>query len=143
MSLATDIADAVAAELNGAVFSQTFTAVRSVLPRQELAALSSLKVTVVPRAVEITNGTRTARQYDVVVDIGVQKKVGSDVDSDVASLGDLVDEITEYLCERRLSELPYAMWVEVANDPLYDVEHLTNEHVFTSVLSVTYRAIKG
>ena len=48
MPLITQVAEAVISELNGATFSLPFTAVRSYLPRSELAELKTLKVMVVP-----------------------------------------------------------------------------------------------
>ena len=48
MSILTDIADAVAAELNTGEFSEQFTAIRRVLPVFEIAQLKELKVSVVP-----------------------------------------------------------------------------------------------
>ena len=65
MSLVIDIADAVAAELNAAppdTFSQAFAAARMVLPEFDLEDLAELKVTVVPKAVEITGATRSGSQ---------------------------------------------------------------------------------
>ena len=53
MALAIEIADAVAAELAAGQFSQDFTPQRRVLPMFELAELTELHVTVVPKAVEI------------------------------------------------------------------------------------------
>ena len=145
MSLVIDIADAVAAELNGAppeTFSQAFTAVRMVLPEFDLADLADLKVTVVPKAVEITGATRGTSQYEIAVDVGVQKKLGKDLDAEVAVLGTLVDEISDYLCRRPLSQAPWAAWSATRNEPVYAPEHLAGERVFTSVLTVTYRAMK-
>lgn len=148
MSLVTDIADAIAAELNAApadTFDPAFTAVRRVLPAFELADLAELKVTVVPKSVQITGSTRAASQYEIAVDIGVQKKVPSgdtDLDSFVATLGTLVDQIADYLRRRPLSAAPFAVWVSIANEPVYAPEHLDQERVFTSVLTVTYRAMR-
>jgi len=145
MSLAINIADAVAVEINGAppaTFSQPFTAVRLVLPVFELADLAELKVAVVPRSVEITGSTRSASQYDIAVDVGVQKRVSKTVDADVEALGGLVDEIADHLRRRVLSALPGVAWVSIANEPVYAREHLADQRVFTSVLTVTYRAIR-
>jgi len=148
MSLVTDIADAVTAEFNAAApgtFSQTFAAVRKVVPAYELAELTDLKVTVVPKAVAITGSTRSASQYDITVDIGVQKKLpaGSEAgDAQVATLGTLVDQLAEYLRRRPLSTAPWAAWVSITNDPVYAPEHLLEQRVFTSVLTVTYRAMR-
>lgn len=145
MSLVIDIADAVAAELNAAppgTFSQSFTAQRRVLPEFDLEGLADLRVTVVPRSVEITGSTRSASQYDITVDIGVQRKLGKDLDAEVAALSSLVDAIRDYLRRRPLVSLPWATWVSIANEPVYSPEHLAEQRVFTSVLTVTYRALK-
>lgn len=150
MSLVTDIADAVAAEINAApgspaTFSQTFTAVRKIVPAYELSEMIDLKVTVVPKAVEISGSTRSASQYDITVDIGIQKKLppGSEAsDEQVETLGTLVDQIAEYLRRRPLGAAPFASWVNITNDPVYAPEHLLEKRVFTSVLTLTYRAMK-
>jgi len=145
MSLVIDIADAVAAELNTAppgTFSQALAAERQVLPIFELADLAELKVTVVPRSVQITGSTRAASQYEIAIDVGVQKRVGKQVDDDVETLATLVDEIADYLRRRTLQQLPGAAWVSIDNEPVYAREHLAEQRVFTSVLTVTYRALK-
>lgn len=146
MSLITDIADAVTAELNMApigTFSLGFTAVRRVLPAFDLSELAELQVTVVPKAMAINGATRSACQYDLTVDIGVQKKLSKDLDVDVAALGTLVDQIADYLRRRQLDSAPFATWVSMANEPVYAPEHLAEQRVFTSILIVTYRALKG
>lgn len=152
MSLVTQIADAVTAELNAApagTFDPAFTAQRKVLPVHELKDLAELKVTVVPKAVQITGSTRSASQYDITVDIGVQRKLAAgsapgsnDMDTEVDTLGALVDQIADYLRQRPLAALPGASWVSIANEPVYAPEHLLEQRVFTSVLTVTYRALK-
>jgi len=146
MSILSDLSDAIAAELNTApaeTFSQAFTAVRKALPVYELSDLAELKVTVVPKAVDISGSTRSASQYDLSVDIGIQQKLATtDVDTEVAALGTLVDEIAEYLRRRPLAAAPFAAWVRTVNDPVYAPEHLRDSRVFTSVLTITYRAIK-
>ncbi len=147
MSLITEIADAVTAELNAAApgtFTQSFTAERKVLPFYELQDLLGLKVTVVPKAVEITGSTRSNSQYDFAIDIGIQKKLGSPsaIEAEVESLGNVVDQIVEYLRQRKLTAAPFAAWVNTINDPVYAPEHLLEKRVFTSVLTLTYRGLK-
>lgn len=144
MALIIDIADAVAAELNAApagTFNPAIAAVRRVLPEFELADLTELKVSVVPKAVEINGSTRSASQFDLQVDIGVQKKLGKDLDTEVAALCGLMDQIAAYLRRRALPGVPGAAWVRTQNEPVYAPEHLAEQRVFTSVLTVTYRAI--
>ncbi len=144
MSLALDIADAVAAELNAApsgTFDLTFTAERRVLPVFDLAEMAELHVSVVPRAVEIAGATRSMSQYDVQIDIGVQQKLasGDDLDQRVPVLCELVDQIVTYLMRRVLQAIPGAVWVRAANEPIYAPEHLAQLRQFTSVLTLTYR----
>ena len=149
MSLAINIADAMVAELNAAppgTFDPAFTAVRRVLPVFDLAEMADLHVSVVPRAVEIAGATRSASQYDVQIDIGVQQKLapgggggGGDLDQQVPPLCELVDQIAAYLTRRVLLTMPNAIWVRLANDPIYAPEHLSQLRQFTSVLTLTYR----
>ncbi|MEZ6193750.1 MAG: hypothetical protein R3C45_21110 [Phycisphaerales bacterium] len=145
MSLALNIADAVVAELNTAppgTFDPAFTAVRRVLPVFDLTEMADLHVSVVPRAVDIAGATRTASQYDVQIDIGIQQKLasdGGDLDQQVPVLCELVDQIAAYLTRRVLQTMPNAIWVRLANDPIYAPEHLSQLRQFTSVLTLTYR----
>jgi len=144
LSLVLDITSAVAAELN-AVPAGTFDApvqsVCSVLPVYDLTQMADLKVTVVPKAVQIDGATRATSQFDVQVDVGIQRKLGSDLEAEVAALLDLVDQIAQYLRKRPLAAAPYAAWVSTANEPVYAPEHLADKRLFTSVLTLTYRVI--
>jgi len=142
MALVIDIADAVAAELAGGSFSEEFTPERRVLPDFELADLAGLRMTIVPKGVEIAGASRSLSQHDVQIDVGVQKKLGSDLDAEVAALCGLVEEIAAFLKGRRLAGVPNAAWVRTANEPVYSPEHLAEKRLFTSVLTITYRAMK-
>jgi len=147
MKLTIDIADAVAAELNAAepgTFGEDFTAQRRVLPKFELADLANLKVSVVPKGIEIENASREDRRCDISVDIGVQQKVGKDVDAEVERLCELVEQIADYLASRGLlaSGMSGVAFLSIANEPVYSTEHLADDLVFTSVLTVTYRTLK-
>ena len=148
MALVIDIADAVTAELNGedADFSQAFEAQRKVRPSFELTDLADLRVTVVPKGFEASVASRSLSQYDVQVDIGIQKKLsaGADEDTEVATMCGLVEEIADFLKGRRVEGEGWsAAWARPAvNDPVYSTEHLAEKRVFTSVLTLTYRVMK-
>jgi len=142
MALVTDIADAVVTELTGGAFSQSFTPQRRVLPEHELAEMKDLRVTVVPRGVEITASSRTTSQHDVQIDVGIQKKIGKATDTEVATLLALVDEIADFLKRRVLQAAPWAAWVKTANEPVYAPDHLAQQRAFTSVLTLTYRVLR-
>ena len=142
MALVMDIADAVVTELTGGEFSQSISPQRRVLPEYELSDLKDLRVTVVPKGVEITGSTRTLAQHDVRIDIGIQKKIGKSTDTDVTVLLGLVDELAEFLKRRPLAAAPWAVWVKTDNEPIYAPDHLAENRTFTSVLTLTYRVFK-
>jgi len=137
-----DIADAVAAALNAPGepgFSQEFTAERKALPAFDLADLAGLHVTVVPKGVEAAAASRGHSQHDYQIDVGVQKKLGTDLEAETAAMLALVDEIAAFLARRAMVG---AAWVRSANEPVYSPEHLSDKRLFTSVLTVTYRLMK-
>jgi len=138
-SAVVQVADAVVASLNAGSFAPPFTAQRRYRPAFDLAELDTLRVSVVPKSVEITNATRSASYFDCTVDIGVQQKVDADDANAIDSLMDLVQQLADHLRLQRLSGLPEAVWLRIANEPVFAPEHLDQQRVFTSVISVTYR----
>lgn len=140
MAVITDIANAVTDRLNGAVFSQGFTAAMSFRPQYRLKELGTLKVTVVPKGSVRTLESRSAERKDHEVDIGILRRVADD--AEIQALLDLVEEIEEHFREdRSLAGVPGAACMEIGNDPIYDPEHLDKYRQFTSVVTLTYRLI--
>ena len=135
------VADAVTTELNTGSFSVPVTAVRNLLPEFDLAELADLKVTVVPKSAEMTPFSREYTQYDYSIDIGLQKKLSENVETELPTLLALADEIVTFLRKRILASLPHATWLRCSNDPVYSREHLAQSRVFTSVITVTYRMV--
>lgn len=142
MHVLLTVADAVVAALNAGSFSQPFTAQRSYRPTYEPADLSDLRVTVVPKSVEVTNASRSESHYDCTVDIGIQQKTDPGQLPLLDELMQLVGEVADHLQQQRLAALPSAAWVSLANEPAFAPEHLHEQRIFTSVLTVTYRVRK-
>lgn len=142
MTTIIDIADAVVTELSSGSFSLSFVPQRRVLPEYELSGLNSLLVTVVPRGVEITGSSRSTSQLDYQIDIGIQQKVGKNVDSDVATLVTFADEVMKFMLRRVLSGVPSARWLQLVHEPIYSPDHLADRLTFTSVMTLTYRVIE-
>lgn len=151
MSTLIDIAEAVVAELNaeaakpeGGALGQGLVAKRHYRPLFELSQLGTLRVSVVPRGISISNLGRNSNQHDAAVDVAVQKKVGP-ADGTQAStteldgLMQLTESIADFFRLRRLVSAPSAIWVKTENNPVYSVEHLEQHRVFTSVLTLTFR----
>jgi len=139
MSLVIHVADAVVAALKSDPLK--LDAVRAYRPEFDLAELKTLRVSVVPRGIEITSLGRNINQHDVSVDVGVQKKIDLTDNAALDNLMTLVEKIADQLRLKRL-ELPgggSAIWIKTANDPIYSPDHLQTKQVFTSVLTFTYR----
>ena len=124
-----------------ALSSQALIAERKVLPVFEIKDLAELKVTVVPKSLELEPITRGATQRQFQIDIGVQKKITGDADTQATDLIMLVDEMVSYLQKRSLDTKPAAVWVKSTNEPVYDRVHLSQERVFTSLITVSYRIV--
>jgi hypothetical protein len=142
VSVITDIADAVVAELNVAaptLITGGFVAERHYRPVVDLRELAQLKVTVVPRGVTITPANRAGNQHDVQIDVAVQQKVNDTDQESLDALMTLVERIGQFFSRRRLSSLPGAVWMKTENKPIYSAEHLEQFRTFTSVITLTWR----
>lgn len=139
MSVILDIADAVVASLNAGSFALQFQAERKYQPVFELPDLQTLHVSVVPKSLAITIAARDSGYFDSAIDIGVQKKVNPEQPDELDALMNLVEQIADHLRMKRLENAPGAIWLGIANEPVFAPEHLDQHRQFTSVLTVTYR----
>jgi len=140
MSTVTTVAKAVVAELNRhSGFGIPFKAAFTVKPSFDLAELDTIRVVVVPKSYEIAQITRASSKYIATVDVGIMQRIGRmSPEEAVDKLGDLVEEIIEYLKAQTLSDFPAGQVVGITNDPIYVPEHLTGQRTFTSVLTIQY-----
>jgi hypothetical protein len=142
VSVLIDVADAVAAELNGRVFSQAFTAVRAYADLEEQLSNPGLRVEVVPvEHVPVDLQTRGSAVYACAADVVVRKKLAaagsSTVKADeVDALVSLVEELHEWLMMR---ELAYeATWESTVLISAVVHHHLRQWNQFTGIIRVTY-----
>ena len=140
MSTIAALADGVVAHINAGTFSQPVTAVRMFQPAFTLEDLKDLRVSVVPRTLQMSPVTRDSLAVEYVVDVGVQKKLPADgAGTAIDELLVLVEAIADHLRFKRLEGFPDAAWVGISNEPVVSSEALEQHRVLTSVLSVTYR----
>ena len=138
----TQVAEAVVAELNAATFSQPFTAVRSYLPRSDLADLKTLKVTVVPSGLTVVTASRGQTQQDVAIDVAVQQKLSGENNEDLDPLLALAEEMAAHFRGKRLITFADAMWVKTEFKTIYAPDHIDQLRTFTSVVTLTFRVIE-
>jgi len=140
-----DVADAVAAELNGHSFSQEFTATRTYADWDEELTNSILRCDLVPVASMQTDlETRGSVSYLCSVDIGLRKKLdaGSGGHVTAATVDDLVrlvEEVHEWTIGR---ELDIATWDSTVLVAAFVPEHLRQMNQFTGIVRITYSVSK-
>jgi hypothetical protein len=139
MPTTADIAAALVADLNAAVFSRPFTAVRAYLPRYDLGEMENLHVTVVAAGRTVSPASRGAIQVEHRLEIAVQQRLAVEVANACDPLLGLVGELSDHLVGHRLAGAPEAAWVKTEHDPLVDPTHLNELRQFTSLMAVTYR----
>lgn len=142
MSLVIAVADAVVAVLKAEPLK--LEAMRAYRPEFDLAELTTMRVTVVPKGLEISGSGRNANQHDIRVDVALQQKVTAVDNTALDPLMTLVEQVANQLRLRRL-ELGgggSAIWVKTENDPIYAPEQLQTKQVFISLLTFTFRVVK-
>ena len=142
MSVLITIADAVVEALNGASLSQPFTAERHYQPAFDLPEMADLRVSVVPKSVEVLSSSRNQNQHDYAIDVGVQKRVADDAEADL--LMKLAEEVADLfrLGRVQVDGVGSVPLLTVATDPVFAPEHLTEKRVFTSVVTLTFRVLR-
>jgi len=144
LSTIIDIADAVVAALNAApegAFGEAFsTAERAYRPVFDLAELKGLRVTVVPRGVEMGLAGRGLFASDVQIDVAVQQKLSTGDNAEIDALMGVVERIAEFI--RSTGRFGDAAWVRTENVPIYSPEHLAEQRAFTGVLTLTLRVMR-
>jgi len=141
MATIIDIADSVVAELNGHAFSQPVTAVRHYAPQFELAEMTTLHVTVVPKGLSSTSLDRTRDTFEYQIDLAVQQKVDQ-ANPPLDALMTLTEEIADHFRRGGLASFPAARCTAVTNEPVFAPEHLTELGQFTSVLTLTFKVFR-
>jgi len=137
------LADAVVVDLNtqgGTAW--TFTAVRTYLPKFDLADSATLQVQVVPKTDARQPGSRGYDACDLTVDIGIMQRVQGTAAEELIAIDDLMElaeQIKEWLSRRRPTDYPAAICTAVKNDPIYSVDDLNGDRVFLTVISATFQ----
>jgi hypothetical protein len=142
MPESVEIADALVAALNAQSWTPSFQAERAYQPSFELKELKTLKVTVVPKGVTITQITREKASHDYQVDVGVQKKFQKGDAVELDPLMQLVQDLANIFRAKRLTGMLAAMWLKSEISPLYSPEHMEQYRQFTSVVTFTFRVVR-
>lgn len=135
------VAEAVTTALNaeGAGWSQEFTAERRYSVSFDLKDLATLKVSVVPKSITFSGGSRAKEMAECTVDVAVQKKVKDGAEADTLMV--LAEEIGDAFRKVEKLGATGAVYVGKAQEPAYVPEHMSNL-VFTGVLTLRFKLLR-
>lgn len=146
MGLVNDLADAVLAKAAPVQYSQPVNWSREWLPERRPEDLTTATATIIPSSTRISLADRDDWQWDVVIQIGLQKKVDQgNLTQEIDDLQTLLEEILNRLRDVALvisGEFTKAWVIEIEQEPLVADEHLREGSVFTTVLRLTYRLVR-
>lgn len=133
-----EIAEAVAAALNGMELPLVADARAQVeaAPDYDLPELAKMKIPVVPSSLELGARDRVNMENTVKIDIGIFKRIKSE--DEIRELVKLEERIAGAFYRRRLVEIPAAMCIGAAVDPLYDSDLLRERRQFTGVIRLEF-----
>lgn len=105
------------------------------MPSRDLVDAGTLAVTVLPRGEvqELQSRSKRLHTYEILIDVR-QRVDPADAD-EVDTLVRLVEEISDYLCNRTMAS---ANWIKTEQDVLYGAQELYTMHEFVSQLTVSY-----
>lgn len=140
MSIIQTLAEAVRDWLNDADrgFSQEVIAAVKYRPISDLKQLQNLCVSVVPKSQQLVPVSRSQIEFRPMIDIGVQRRIAAD--------GNLADLLT--LTEEIFRAFPFGLRLgtgiitAVANDPIYDPEHIDQYQQFLAIITLTFKVFE-
>jgi hypothetical protein len=135
------LADAVVETLNTGDWNLPFTAIRTTLPYYDVKELTILKVSVVPRSLDISNITRASNECLYQIDIAIQKAVAHVNHQDIHALMNLALNISKSFRGKTYPSLD-AVCSKQAIDPLYQAEHIAPPSVFTTVVTLNFKVFE-
>ena len=106
MTTILEIADKVTAKLNAASLSQTFEATRLYVPNFDLSDLKELRVTVVPREIDLLPLDRASNKVHAMIDVAVQKKFKKGDAGEIDPLVQFVEEDRRRVSSQTINGLP-------------------------------------
>ena len=142
-AIEVDTATALAYRLSSYAFSPTVSAVMEYVPDHEATDLSTLKVSVVPGTMEVTQVARGSDLHEFQIHVVMAKRLAND--AEIATLAGLRTDIADKIRSNVLPVTGPAMptgvqYISLSVESTYDRDALTNQRTFLSDIAVTYRA---
>ena len=150
VTIAEAVKEALATAAVAREFAQEFAPVRSYRPEYSLEELGTLRVTVIGRKESLVVSSRSKRQVDYAIDVGVQKKVAKPADvTEGDSLMLLTQQIEDYfwdLTKRPNDANDEPVTLDTATtgegDATWSPEYMREHGAFSAVITLTFRGFR-
>lgn len=144
MSPKQQLAEDLIELLNGETWGLPFVAERKFEPEtRTLEEFQDLRCTVVVAAERKSSVARTKTQRDVDVDVAFQQKPDARDNEQLDPLDDLSEDVGTFLLRRVVGDDRFrCIAVEYKGTAPWIPEHLKEKHLWTSVVTATFRRIE-
>ena len=145
----SQLCQSLAARLSASEYTAAYPSIsaqQAYLPQYDNEQMTSLKVSVLPREVEVARTGRAAEQHDYTLSIVLAKRT----DGSTAQVDDLL-ALVEKICDLlrsdampQVEDAPWpadARWWALSLEPVWSQEHLEERRIFFTAINVQYRAI--
>ena len=139
------VADSLAQSLSDHSFPGAISrveAVRRFVPDIQGEDVSTLKVSVVPGEVDVTNHTHGADLFESSIHVVIAKRFENDgeIDDLVELRSNVVDAIRSRTLPASTPPMPAGVaWMSIANTVTFAPDQFTNHRVFVGEITITYR----
>lgn len=130
----------VATAINGGTWGESFTAQAKYYPVLDLDDLVAMQVSVLGRGIEREVSTRSSVSAVYGIDVVIEQSVSQDGrDARLDVLIGFVSDMMDFLSIKNLGEYH---WLSCVSDPVFSLERLYDQSVFSSVINLSYRQEK-
>jgi hypothetical protein len=145
----SQLTQSLAARLSAAQYTIDYPSIvaqRAYLPYYDNDQMHALRVSVVPREVEVTLKDRCAEQHVYMLTVIVAKRTDGSL-AQVDALLALVERICDLLrsdAMPQVEDAPWpgdAAWWSLSLDPVWSQEHLEERRIFFTAINVQYMAV--
>lgn len=135
----TAIGDAIVSAINASgVLDSGEVAARSVIPRLDVEATTTLQVIVITPQIERTPQNRGQYRNNLTVQAGVIKQVSAVTKAVVDPLIAKAEGILNLRFDPVIDGSRQATFLGSVSNPLYDADRLEESHTFVSVISIAF-----
>ena len=143
-SKVAQIVDAVVTQLNTLSLNQSYTATKTYNPEFDVKNASTLQVQVSPISYETQKENRIQTRDDIVISIGLQKKIsidtttGSFTQSEVEAMMETVEDMLNGIRGFDIDAPIRAHQTSAIAQPLFYPDHLYDHAIYTGIILLSY-----